>query len=145
MSINSVYTDQQPDPQLISTTGDNNTLYGSGVDMQGYEGVIFLATVQKGEAFTFTLEAQEDSQSNYGTAQNLAGSAVAMPTTVGADGFAFLEIKNPQKRYVRPAVVCPDVAAAKAVAIIAIRYGKQYLPETNADGKLLNAPAEGTP
>ncbi len=144
MDFFSIFTDQQPDKQLLDTDADNETLYGSGVDMNGYTGVAFFAIVGKGEAATFTLKAQQDSASNYETAADLAGTAKSIVIATATDGFGFIEIKNPQERYVRPALVCPNVGAAKSVAIFAIRYGNQYLPETNSDGELHVAPAEGT-
>jgi hypothetical protein len=55
-----------------------------------------------------------------------------------------VEVRNPQERYVRPAIVCPNVGTARAISCVSIRYGKQYLPETNSDGELHVAPAEGT-
>jgi hypothetical protein len=144
MNFFSMYTDMQLDTQLIDIDADNETLYGSGVDMDGYDGVVFLATVQKGEAATFTLKAQQDSASNYGTAADLAGTAKSIVIATATNGFGFIEIKNPQERYVRPALVCPNVGTAKGAAIVAIRYGNKYLPETNSDGELHVAPAEGT-
>jgi hypothetical protein len=144
MDFHSIFTDMQPDPLLI-TTGDNTTLYGSGVDMADYpQGVVFLAIIEKGEVANWTLKVQQDTASGFGTVADLAGSAKVIATAVGTDGFGFVEVKNPQERYVRPALVCPDVTTAKKLAIIAIRYGNKYLPETNSDGKLLVAPAEGT-
>lgn len=140
----SIFTDTQPDLQLIDSDADNETLYGSGVDMANYKHVAFFAVVQKGYTASFTLKAQQDTASNYGSAADLLGTAKAIATTASADGFGFIDIKNVQERYVRPALVCPDIAAAKSVAIFAIRYGSRSLPETNSDGELHVAPAEGT-
>lgn len=138
------YSDAQPDIQLADADADNETLYGAGVDMQGYTGVAFFCTVNKGEEADFTLKAQQDTASGFGSAADLAGTAVTISIATATDGFGFLDIKNPQERYVRPALVCPNVGSAKSVSIVAIRYGKQYLPETNSDGELHVAPAEGT-
>lgn len=144
MNFGSIFTDMQPDPQLIDVDADNETLYGSGVDMDGYSGVAFFAIVQKGEAASFTLKAQQDTAANFGTAADLKDTGKAIVIATGTDGFGFLDIKAPQERYVRPALVCPNVGTAKGVAIFAIRYGAKYLPETNADGELHVAPIEGT-
>lgn len=144
MDFHSIFTDFQPDKQLLDTDADNETLYGSGVDMNDYAGVAFFAIAGKGEAGSFTLKVQQDSASGYGTAADLAGTAKTFTTATGTDGFAFVEVVNPQERYVRPALVVPNLSAAKSVAIFAIRYGARYLPETNSDGELHVAPAEGT-
>jgi hypothetical protein len=134
----------QPDPQLVKIDADNDTYYGSGVDMLGYLGVAFFAIALQGEVQTYGLKIQQDSASNFATAADLAGSNVAFATAADADGFAFVEVKNPRERYVRPALVVPNVTTPNAVAVFAIRYGKGILPETNADAELHVYPAEGT-
>lgn len=144
MNISDFYSDAQPDIQFVKVDADNETVYGAGVDMQGYQGVIFLATCGKGESGTLTLKVQQDTASGFGSAADLTGTAKTLATTAGADGFGFVEVKNPQERYVRPALVVPNFGTARPISIISIRYGKQYLPETNSDGELHVAPAEGT-
>lgn len=142
MDFKSFFTDTQPDLQIIDAAADQETLAGAGVDMDGYDGVIFLATVLKGEEATFTLKVQQDSASNFGSAKDLDGAEVEIDIATNTDGFGFIEVKKPQRRYVRPTLVCPNVGTAKSIAIVSIRYGKKYLPETNADGVLLVSPAE---
>lgn len=142
--IKSFYSDTQIDLQIIDADADNETLYGTGCDMAGYEGVLFLAAVIKGEAANFALKAQQDSASNYGTVADLEGTSKTIAIATATDGFGFVEVKSPRKRYVRPALVCPNVGTAKSIAIISIRYGAKYLPETNSDGELHVNPAEGT-
>lgn len=144
MNIQSFYTDTQPDIQKVDLDADNETLYGAGVDMAGYKGVIFLLTVSKGEAANFTLKAQQDSASNYATVADLEGTAKTVAIATATDGFGFIEIKEPKERYVRPAIVCPNVGTPRAISCVSIRYGAQYLPETNSDGELHVNAAEGT-
>lgn len=144
MDFHSVYTDMQPNLQKIDTDADNETLYGVGEDMNDYESVAFFAIVARGEAATFTLKAQQDSAVGYGTAADLEGTAKSIVIATGTDGFGFIEVKHPQERYVRPALVCPNVGTAKSIAIFSIKYGAKYRPETNSDGELHVAPAEGT-
>ena len=144
MEFKSVYTDMQVDLQKVDTDADNETLYGSGCDMAGYEGVVFLATVSAGEEATFTLKAQQDTASNYATAADLTGTGVSIAIATATSGFAALEIKHPKERYVRPALVCPNVGTAKSISIVSIRYGAKYLPETNSDMELHVNVAEGT-
>lgn len=142
--MKSLFTDTALSLQLVDADADNETLYGSGVDMNNYTGVVFIATVQKGEAANFTLKVQQDTASNFGSAADLAGTAKTIAIATATDGFGFVEVKNPQERYVRPALVCANVGTAKTVSIVAIRYGAKYLPETNSSGELHVAPAEGT-
>lgn len=134
----------QPDLVLLDADADNETLYSSVVDMQDYEDVVFFAAVQKGEAATFSLKVQQGETSNLSDAADLAGTAKSIVIATGTDGFGFAEVKSPVERYVRAALVCPNVGTAKVVSIVAIRSGNKYLPETNSDGELNVSPAEGT-
>lgn len=144
LSLNSFLEDTQPDLQVVKVDADNESLNGAGVDMLGYQGVVFIATAGKGEIGTFGLKAQQDSASNFATAADLLGTNVAFASAVATDGFAFLEIVRPVKRYVRPVLVVPNLTTARPVSVIAVRYGKNWRPETNADGEMHISPAEGT-
>jgi hypothetical protein len=144
MNIRSFVTDTKIDLLLSDPDGDNETLYGAGVDMAGYEGVIFVATCRRGEAGTLTLKVQQDTDVAFGTAADLLGTAKTLVIATGTDAKAIVEVVHPGKRYLRPALVIPNLGTARAVSIIAIRYGAKYLPETNADAELHVNPAEGT-
>jgi hypothetical protein len=144
MQFHSFTADMQPDLQVIKLNADNETLTGVGVDTLGYQGVVFIVSVDGLEVANFSIKAQQDSDVAWGTVQDLLGSSVAFTTGIGTDGFAFVEIKNPLERYVRPQVVVPNVTTPTAVSVVSIRYGKDWLPETNADGEFHDHPIEGT-
>lgn len=142
--IKSIYHDTVVSFQCAKNA-DNESLTGAGVDMQGKKGVVFIVAALQGEAADFTIKAQQDSDSAYGTAADLEGTSVAFSTGSSADAVAVLEIVDPLERYVRPVIAVPDLSAAKAVACIAIAYGGQYKPETAPTyGEHHVAPAEGT-
>lgn len=143
LAFNSITEDMQPDIQAVKVDADNEAINGAGVDMLGYQGVVFIATAGKGEIASFVMKAQQDTASNYGTAADLAGTAVTFASAVGTDAFGFLEIAKPAERYVRPVLTVPNLDTARPISIIAIRYGKDRHPETNADGELHVSPAEG--
>lgn len=125
-------------------TGDNETINGAGVDMQGFDAVAFIVAVEGGEADDFSIKAQQDSDSGFGTAADLEGTSVSFSTTTGADAYAILEVVQPQERYVRPVLTVPDLTAAKSLAIISVRYRSiEELPQTNT-GELHVSPDEGT-
>ena len=123
---------------------DNETLTGSGVDMQGYEHVDFYVVALEGEALDFSIKAQQDSASNFGTAQDLAGTATAFSTTAGAKGQAQLSIRQPQKRYVRPIITVPNAASATPTCCVAVQYRARTLPISATNGEVHVSPAEGT-
>lgn len=142
MLFNNAFEDLKHVPQVIKDA-DNETLNGAGVDMSGYEGVAFFVQALKGEALDFSIKAQQAAVSDYSDAADLAGSAVAFSTTVGADGSTMLVVHRPTERYVRPVVTVPNATAATPVSVIAVQYGGRYRPDSNS-GELLSSPDEGT-
>lgn len=128
-------------------SADNEALTGSGVDMKGFRAVAFIVGAAGGEDFsTWSIKAQQDTDSAYGTAADLVGTATAFATVASpsTDGVAILEIVEPKERYVRPVITVPNVSTAKITFCIAVRYGAEDLPTTNATGELHVSPAEGT-
>ncbi|MBI9042919.1 MAG: hypothetical protein JEZ06_00450 [Anaerolineaceae bacterium] len=125
---------------------DNETLTGSGVDMLGFESVMFIAGALKGEALDFAMKAQQDIESAFGTAADLEGSSDAFSTTVYVDGLASLDIHQPQERYVRPVITVPNAAAATPVFCIAIKYNPKNYPVSSQGGAFEQhvSPDEGT-
>jgi len=122
---------------------DNETLTGSGVDMQGFEAVAFIAGALEGEALGFSIKAQQAAASDYSDAADLAGTSVAFTTSVGAKGLTTLEIVQPNERYVRPLVTVPDAAVATPTFCLAIQFKAADVPQANA-GELHVSPLEGT-
>lgn len=122
---------------------DNETLTGAGVDMLGFDSVIFIPMALKGEALNFTIKAQQAALSDYSDAADLEGTSVAFSTAVGTDGLSALEIHQPNERYVRPLTAVPNAAAATPTAVLAIQFNAKEVPQSNA-GELHVSPAEGT-
>jgi hypothetical protein len=130
--------------EILKLDADNTTYYGTGVDMAKYQHVAFLGAVLHGENKTNSLKAQQDSDSAFGTAADLLGTAVDVSTTTVLDGFAVTEVKNIQKRYARAALVVANYSTPTAACVIAMRWGQTQLPETNTGSELHVAPAQGT-
>lgn len=144
MLFRSFYDDMQPDLVVCKADADNESITGTTLDMLGYQGVVFLLTAGKGEVANVLMKAQQDSAAGMGTAADLEGTSVTIATAVATNSFGFLEVKNPAERYVRCIVTAPNITTPAHISVVAIRYGKNWLPETNADGEFHSAPAEGT-
>lgn len=138
-----LFTSAKLTGETIKGAADNETLTGAGVDMQGYEGVAFIITAEKGESLSFSIKAQQAAASDFSDAADLASTATTVATTVGADGVAMLEIYRPQERYVRAVVTVPNATAAKGVSVVAVRHGTRVVPTSNT-GEIHYSPAEGT-
>lgn len=138
-----VYLDKKYSVQTLKAA-DNETLTGTGVDMSGYEGVDFYVVALEGEALSFSIKAQQDSDAAFGTAADLLGTATTFTTTIPAKGEAVLRIHQPAERYVRPIITVPNANTATPVACVAVQYGARVLPYAQALGELHVSPAEGT-
>ena len=115
---------------------------GTGVDMAGWDGVLFFVQVATANAGNH-LHAEQSDASGSGYA-DLEGSEVVP----GDNGdYAVLDVQSPTKRYVRPIVT--RGASTATGDILAIRYRGRNVPGTHAgvfaDLVQIVSPAEGTP
>ncbi len=141
--IQSILKDTTITIEALKADGDNETINGAGVDMQGYSAVAFLVGILKGNIASPTIKAQQDTDSAFGTAADLAGTSVTFASTAQADGLACLGIVEPRERYVRAVIAVPNINTAEPVFCLAIRFKSIDKPGANA-GELHVSPAEGT-
>lgn len=141
--LHSILKDTKISIQALKSA-DNETLTGATLDMQGYDSVTFIVGALQGEALSFSIKAQQDSDSAMGSAADLAGTSVAFTTGASADGLTALEIHGVQERYCRALVIVPNAAAATPTFCIAIQWNAKTAPYASAVGEVHNSPAEGT-
>jgi len=112
------------------------------VDMQGYDGVIFLASLGTAAANN-GVKAQQGQVSNMSDAADLAGTLVS---SNGTQTDLVLEIFRPRERYVRAAVVRGTTTTVDA--IWAIQFMAAKMPVNNVTAaqaaEIWASPAEGT-
>jgi hypothetical protein len=130
------------------TAGTGDTQTGSILDMQGFDGVVFIALFGEltGAAVT-KLKAQQGAAAAMGDAADLAGTELSIPPTNDNDCL-ILDIYKPRERYVRPVITRAD-ANAVIDGIIAIQYGASVAPTTHDSAtialtELHVSPVEGT-
>lgn len=144
LSFNSFKEDMQLDQAYFIVTADNATYGTTAYDMTGYQGIVFIAAARQGEAATWSIKARQDTASAMSSAADLYNTSVNMVVGTDANGFAFVEVQNPREQYVDCVVTAPNIGTPTGLCVTAIRYGKNWRPETNSDGELHYAPAEGT-
>ncbi|HLO41018.1 MAG TPA: hypothetical protein VK176_08345 [Phycisphaerales bacterium] len=133
------------DVVIAPQTSGGTEVEGTILDMQGYEGVIFVNYLGTPNAGNY-LQAKQGNQSNMGDAQTLAGSKV---TSGASDEAQVLEIFQPSDRYVRPSVIRAGTNTTVGLCI-AIRYGAMVEPRSSIVAGAMQVvqlvvPAEGTP
>jgi len=139
---------------LTAQVADNAIVTFRGVDMaadDGYESVAFAFGVVDGSVVAnFVAKVQRDTAVGFGTAADLAGSAITFGSLTGVVS-ALLDIKNPGERYVRPILTVPNTAATCIVCCTAIQYNGRSAPATQDatttgswTGEFHSEPAEGT-
>lgn len=116
-----------------SATAGQTELVSDTVDMAGWTGVVFMASlgdVTTGSVLGLTAEHSDDDDSNF---EDLDG---ALSFTAGASDadnkLMILDIVRPEKRYVR-ASLTRTTANAVVNGIIAIKYGPLWQPVEQGD------------
>ena len=123
---------------------------GSSVDMQNFDGVMFVASVGTLTATQVTtLKAQGSSDDADADAfADLEGTQTDAMADDDDDQSIVLDIYKPVERYIRP-VLERGTANAEIDGIIAIQYGPRVKPTTHdattvQTSQVLVSPAEGT-
>ena len=131
---------------VAAGSADSN---GSSVNMAGFQGVTFIAslgTLTAGAVTALKAQQSSDDGSTDGWS-DIEGSAVDVADSED-NTLVYLDIVRPTKQYVRPVV---ERATANAVinAVIALQYGADVQPVTHdattvPNGTVIDDPAEGT-
>lgn len=130
---------------VAAGTTDQN---GSIIDMQGFEGVLFIAAFGALTATQVTqIKAQQGADSGLSDAADLAGTLVGPLADADGNKCLVLDIFRPRERYVR-CVVDRGTANAVIDGVLAIQYGAADQPtahDTTVKAAEAHAsPAEGT-
>jgi hypothetical protein len=148
MNVQELGSDVQISSAIDATASGGTALAGT-VDMQGYDGVMFIVPMHVANAGNFIKAGQGDA-ANGSDAVDLEGSKV---TPLANLDLAILDIYRPRRGTLGPRyVTCHVVRAGADTAIggcIAIRYHSAKKPPVNTVAgqsiyKLLTSPAEGT-
>ena len=128
--------------QVVGPTATGTTtIDGTTLDMQGYEGVLFVGSIVSAAANN-GIKAQQGQQANLSDAADLAGSQVLSD---GTKKQFVLDIYKPQERYVRCQVVRGTTTVIDSVW--AVQYGAEKLPVVNTSAAIVDethiSPAEG--
>jgi len=127
---------------LVATATGTTTINTSVVDMQGYDGVVFLVSTGSAAA-DIGVKLQQGQVSDGSDAADLAGSKQLSDATQKA---FVLDLYQPQERYVRAAIQRTTTTTIEAAW--AIQYCGAKMPINNVTAaqaaKLLASPDEGT-
>lgn len=124
----------------VVADADDELIVGDQVDMQGWEGVAFIAVADEGvDGETLTLGAQQGDRAD-GSDMAALDVAFRFDTDLNAKVQGMLDIYRPTQRYIRATLLVPDIGPATlAVSIIAVRYKGRAEPWKDlATGTLLN-------
>lgn len=118
---------------LVATADGTGTQSSDILDMQGYEGVLFIWKLDDvDDTAVLTLQAQQDELNAAGGMATLTGTATFTAGATDADDDCLvLDVYRPTKRYVRAQGVIATANATTA-AIIAIQYGARKSPVTQS-------------
>ena len=103
---------------------------GAALDMSGYQEVdIIVAVAGVAAGATYSIKAQSDDNAAFASAQDIAGTAMAIADD--DDGQVFiLHLSNPPERYVR-AYVSKDTVNACGESVMYCQHRPNNKPQTN--------------
>ena len=133
--------------KVYQAAGTADAITSDAVDTSGCEGVCFVVTLGTITATgTATCKLQQSSDNDADAYSDIAGSSKANSGDAATTKQLVIEIKNPQKRYLK-LVLTRAVANVVVDSITALKFGYKKLPITDdasVDGTLLLiGPAEG--
>ncbi len=111
------------DAKAAGVTAQNST----AVDMQNYEGVLFIAAFGELTDDQVTSIKAQQATASAGTYTDLDGTKVGDMEDDDDNQLLILDVKNPTERYVR-CVVSRGTANAVIDGVIAIQYGPRKKP-----------------
>jgi hypothetical protein len=113
--------------QTLTSTGSTAATGSAQVDMQGYDGVVFLAPFSANGGTGITLVGQGSTTAGSGD-QSYANATAA--STVAA-GMVAVDLYKPTMRYARSLITISSTAAV-CPGVIAIQYGGSKFPITQS-------------
>lgn len=130
---------------VAAGTTDQNS---SVIDMEGFEGVVFIAAFGAITASAVTsIKAQQGEESDLSDAADLEGTGISIADDED-NMLLVLDVFRPQERYVR-CVVDRGTANAVIDGVIAVQYGPRTKPTTHdsttvAGSEIHASPSEGS-
>jgi len=128
---------------LAGAGSAGTTLTSSAVDMQGFEGVMFVGTIATANAANFAKVQQSSDDGDADAYADLTGTK----NVPGDDADSFLiDINKPRERYLKLLI---DRGGANTATgdVYAIKYGAHAKPTSHGstiDAEMHASPAEGT-
>jgi len=102
-------------------TINNTQVSGAGVDMQGWDGCLFVLNLGTIDA-TVDMSIQRDDASNFGSATAITGSSITQVPATGDGQAVAVDVWRPSERYVRSRVTVGSGTTGAALGVTAIRY-----------------------
>ncbi len=144
MSYKNLLTEVEVDICKVAQTAGTGDVAGDGIDMEGFDGVMFVVTHQTGHGSGSFSRVQFDSELAFGdTPTDLEGTKVLATTTKKT---TVIDVNRPLQRYLRLYV---ERGPSETLGpIYAFKYKARTRPtEQPADvgSKVVASPAAGTP
>lgn len=107
--------------EITARLANNTQVNGTGVDMQGWDGVLFILNLGTIDA-AVDMAAFRDDASNFPSATAITGAAITQISATG-DGFVVgVDVYRPSERYVRARVTVASGTTGAQLSVTSIRY-----------------------
>jgi hypothetical protein len=131
-----MYRHQSPFDSLAASLSVNPADLGDGatngasVDMQGYDGVVFMVAVGN---ITDTVDMKAQDSADNSTFADISGASITQVPNTGDNKIYMLDCWRPSRRYVRPVVTAGGTGATILATVIAVRYRRGGLTPITQD------------
>jgi hypothetical protein len=113
------------------TTVGTAAVVGTTLDMQDFEGVLFIAEIGTVTDGSPGVKAQGGALANGGDAADLAGTDTADVAAAASGQAVVLDVYEPLERYITPVVTRGGSTGCIVDNVIAIQYGAKARPTVN--------------
>ncbi len=100
--------------------GSGATAAGTGIDMQGWDGIAFLVTHGTSDAASVALSTQESTDNSTWAASSVTATITALAGTAAET--SILDLYKPTNRYVRPLLTIGTATTGTLVSVTAFQY-----------------------
>lgn|SRR5574338_723965 len=107
--------------EVTSRLLNNGQVSGVGVDMQGWDGVLFVLNLGTIDA-AVDMAAYRDDNSSFTSATLITGAAVTQVPATGDGQIVGVDVYRPSERYVRARITVGNGTTGAQLSVTSIRY-----------------------
>jgi hypothetical protein len=107
--------------EITARTSNNTQVNGNGVDMQGWDGVLFILNLGTIDA-AVDMALFSDTTSAFSSATAVTGAAITQVPATGDGQIVAIDLYRPTERHVRARITVASGTTGAALSVTSMRY-----------------------